>query len=296
MLSKMTQLTIPTLASRGEEPIVEPATTIELVHAPDNQASFVDRIVKTTYQLGKISTPTPTQVGAGPKITASPRTPKTPRPPRHSHSPLSPDRDDGKSASELIDDWFTALHGPTRQLPRPGPNGTIRRGNVLLPPNVSRPVPETPTRRSARGDIFLPPNPSPIRFSADNPDDWRPLDEWDRASSTDTQVPVPVDGEAGAQEDEKDGAQDDGEILRLMAADLKTIHIQEGLERNQESEDIRQDDEHPAKLVADKIRGSSSHPELAEEKAATRGVDRSTRTTIQVTRETTSLQLLSLCI
>ncbi|KAK4044841.1 hypothetical protein C8A01DRAFT_11780 [Parachaetomium inaequale] len=275
---RMTQLTIPTLESRGEESMAEAATTIDLVQVLDNQGSFVDGIVKTSYQQGRTKPPNATQIGVGTKITASPRTPKTPRPPRNSHSPLSPDGDDAKSGSELIDDWFTALHGPTRQLPRPGPNGTIRRGNVLLPPNVSRPLPETPTRRSAERDVFLPPNPSPIRFSADNPDDWRPLDEWDRASSTDTQVPVPVDEGDGAQEDEEDGKQDGEAILRLMAADLKAIHIQE--EANQDNECTQQDDEHPAELAADKIRGSSSHPGLAEEKAVTRESDRSVRTTI----------------
>ncbi|KAK3297062.1 uncharacterized protein B0H64DRAFT_456891 [Chaetomium fimeti] len=233
MLSKMTQLTIPTLESQGDGSPTDATTAIKLVQALDDKGSFVDKVVETTYHQHGETDPFVSTLGT--KITTGPRTPRKTRLSRVIHSTPSPE-DKTKSASELIDDWFTALHSPmTRPAPKPGGlNGTIRSGGVLLPPNVvRRTLPETPTRPSAKKSnvCFAPPNPSPIRFSADNPDDWTPVAQRNREPSDAARARPARVKDQGSEQDEE-------EILRLMAADLKDIHIQE--------EVVRESRSHPA--------------------------------------------------
>ena len=218
MLSKMTELTIPMSESQGDGPITEATRPMtRIVQALDEDGSCVVKTVRTTHQLGR-SKPA-SWLGVETKITSTPKTPRTPRLPPPSHTLSSPDSDD-KSASEFIDDWFSALHGPARQLPRPGLNGAIPRGNVFLPPSLYRPVPTTPTRRSAKRDAFIPPSPSPIRFSTDNPDDWKTPDEWNRTSPTATPVPAPADNKTVARDEE------DEESLDSIAAHLSSLSIE----------------------------------------------------------------------
>jgi hypothetical protein len=227
----MTQLTVPTLESQGDESTNDATTEIKLVQALDNKGSFVDKVVKTTYEHGETDPFVSTRAGVGTNITASSRIPRKTRLSRVMHSAPSPeDNAAAKSASELIDDWFTALHNPAaRPTLKPGSNGTVRSGGVLLPPNVvRRALPDTPTRQQSakKSDAacFPPTKASPIRFSAGNPDDWQPLTVRKRAPSNNTRTtPAPV------VENQADGAQDVDEqaIMRLMAADLKDIHIQE---------------------------------------------------------------------
>jgi hypothetical protein len=200
MLSKMTQLTIPTLDLQRASAMPDPAITARFVQALDDDGSFVAKTVTTSYQHGGSKFSPPSQVGVDTKITTSPTTPRAPKLPHTPHALSSSETD--KLASETIDDWYTALHGPARQLPRPGPNGTIRRGNVLLPPNVHRPIPVTPTRRSTKRPPLMPTNPSPIRFLADNPSDWKTPDEWNSIPSTGTPVPSPINHLLDEQDDE----------------------------------------------------------------------------------------------
>jgi hypothetical protein len=248
----MTQLTVPTLESQGDESTNDATTEIKLVQALDNKGSFVDKVVKTTYEHGETDPFVSTRAGVGTNITASSRIPRKTRLSRVMHSAPSPeDNAAAKSASELIDDWFTALHNPAaRPVLKAGSNGTVRSGGVFLPPNVvrralpetptqsggallppnaiRRALPETPTRQQSakKSDAacFPPAKASPIRFSAGNPDDWQPLTVRKRAPSNSTRTtPAPV------VENQEGGAQDEvkAEIMRLMAADLKDIHIQE---------------------------------------------------------------------
>ncbi|KAK4127466.1 hypothetical protein N657DRAFT_678065 [Parathielavia appendiculata] len=190
ILSKMTQLTIPTLELQRGAATSEAATGTRLLQVLDDDGSFVARTVTTTYQEG-ISKPSPrSRAGVGTKVIASPTTPTTPTLPQTSRPQSS--RGIEISASEVIDDWCTALHGPARQLPRPGPSGTVRRGSVLLPPNIHRPIPVTPTRQSTKRTALMPPNPSPIRFLADDPSDWKAPDEWNCTPSTGTPVLRPT--------------------------------------------------------------------------------------------------------
>jgi hypothetical protein len=155
---------------------------------------------------------------------------------------MPPSSDNDKSASELIDDWFAALHGQARQFPRPGPGGTVRRGNVFLPPNLYRPLPTTPTRRSAKRDGFIPPSPSPIRFSTDNPDDWKTPDEWNFLDSADTPVPAHGDNEAAAHDEEV-------AALASVALALGSVNIEKST-TTAAAEDS-QEDRNPPNLLTD---------------------------------------------
>ncbi|KAH6641440.1 hypothetical protein F5144DRAFT_506695 [Chaetomium tenue] len=221
----MTQLTVPTLESQGDEPTNDATTEIKLVQTLDDKGSSVNKVVTTTYEHGETDPFVSTRSGVGTQITAGSRTPRKTRLSRVMH-PASP-ADDAKSASELIDDWFTALHHPAvRPALKPGPNGTFRSGGVLLPPNViRRALPETPTRQSAKKSdaCFLPARSTPIRFAADNPDDWTPVAQRKREPSDRVRAPpAPIENQESVQ---------DEEIMRLMAADLKDIHIQEEVVR-----------------------------------------------------------------
>jgi hypothetical protein len=227
MLSRMTQLTVPTLESQGDEPTNDATTEIKLVQALDDKGSSVNKVVTTTYEHGEADPFVSTRSGVGTQITAGFKIPRKTGLSRAIHPAPSP-ADDAKSASELIDDWFIALHNPAaRPALKPGPNGTFRSGGVLLPPNVvRRTLPETPTRQSAKNSDagFLPARLTPIRFSADNPDDWTPVAQRKRAPSDSVRAPpAPVENQESVQGEE--------EVMRLMAADLKDIHIQEEVAR-----------------------------------------------------------------
>ncbi len=240
----MTELTIPMSESQGDGSVTEATRPItKLVQALDEDGSCVVKTVRTTHQLGR-SKPV-SWLGVETKITSTPRTPVTPKLPAAPHALSTPASDD-KSSSEFIDDWFSAMHEPARQLPRPGPNGGIRRGNVLLPPNLYRPVPITPTRRSAKRDAFIiPPSPSPVRFSTDNPDDWKTPEEWNRISSTATQVSSPADNTKPAAQNEEDD-----ESIDSVAAHLSAVRI-----------------ENPARGVTQTSQDDKNSPVLPTEKA-----------------------------
>ena len=218
MLSKTTQLTIPSLERpRVRDSVIQaapPSIKFPQIHSEEGFSGA--KSAKTTYQQGRNRSSVPAQIAAVPKATATPNTPRAPRAPPTFLSPTSPD--DDASVSEFIDAWYTALRGPTRDLPKPPPDGTIRRGNVLLPPSLYRPFPVTPTRSSTKKNVVMPPTPPRIRFSADNPDDWKTPDEWARESSAANQLPVSIDEAPSAQEDE---------AWDLIAADLRDIHNQE---------------------------------------------------------------------
>ncbi|KAK3902550.1 hypothetical protein C8A05DRAFT_33758 [Staphylotrichum tortipilum] len=183
MLSKMTQLTIPNPEPQGDGPTAEAAgTTTSLIRAlNDEEPEVPPQPASEPPQADGDSVSADTCPEPEVKTASSPRTPRTPTSPRPTHIMAFPDN--GRPASDIIDDWFTALHGPNRQLPRRGPNGTIRRGHVLLPPTLSRPLPTTPTRHSAASDSFSPPRPSSIRFLVDNPNHWKTPGEWGDSGS-----------------------------------------------------------------------------------------------------------------
>ncbi|KAK4241120.1 hypothetical protein C8A03DRAFT_12610 [Achaetomium macrosporum] len=215
MLSKMTQLTIPT---QGEGSVAETAfATTKLVHVLEEGAPLSAKALNTIPGHGWLRFASPSQTGDGPRIAASPRTPRTPRAPPSFQCPTSPN---DKSASEFIDDWFTALHGPTHQLPRPGLNGTIHRGNVLLPQNLHRLLPSTPTRRSVKRDFSMTPKASPTRFLAHDPDDWKPVAEWNCTHSTGSHVLSSTNNGAHPHENER--------IPGKMAVDMEAMPIREG--------------------------------------------------------------------
>ena len=197
MLSKMTQLTIPNPEPQGDNSSTAVAadTTTSLIRAlNDEEPEVAQQPAPQPRQPDDDSTSVDACPEPEVKTASSPRTPRTPTSPRPTHVLAFPDN--GRPASDIIDDWFTALHGPNRQLPRRGPNGTIRRGNVLLPPALSRPLPTTPTRRSAASDSFSSPRPSSIRFMVDNPNqwktpgEWKTTGEWGGSFSSDTQEPA----------------------------------------------------------------------------------------------------------
>ncbi len=225
MLSKMTQLTIPMSESQGDGSI-----TTKIVQALDEEGSFVTRTVKTTGQPGR-NKPSP-WIGVETRITSGPKTSENPREPPPSLTPSSPDNTD-KSASELIDDWFVALHGQARKFPRPAPGGAVRRGNVFLPPNLARPLPTTPTRRSARRDGFLPPSHSPIRFLPDDPDDWKTPEEWNRLSSTKPQDPANDDSEAVAPDDKEAALDSVTSALSTVSVDEEVASLAQDSQKGQ---------------------------------------------------------------
>lgn len=245
-LSRMTQLTIPTLESKGDESTSDANTEIKLVQALDNKVSFIDKVIMTTPERGEADPFVSTQAKVGTKITSGSRIPRKTILSQVMQSTPSPeDNAAAKSASDLIDDWFTALHNPTaRPALRPGPDGTIRSGNVLLPPNVvRRALPETPTRqqsaRKSNAACFLPAKASPIRFSALNPDDWQPLTVRKKHTSSHSirTTPAPAVEENQKNRDGGDSQDEvEAEIMRLMAADLKDIRVQE--EEEEEEEEV----------------------------------------------------------
>ncbi|AEO56777.1 hypothetical protein MYCTH_100400 [Thermothelomyces thermophilus ATCC 42464] len=220
----MTQLTIPTPESRDDGSMAEAAGAIEVVQLLDRKGATVNEVAGAAYRHDKASySSSYPETGVATNIAATPRTPKTPitpsllRPKAHAPSPL----ENNNSASRLISNWFTALYAPNRPQTEPITNETNRRETVLSPPNVAHQMPQTPTRRSAkRTGVYRAPNPSPIRFSAENPNSWRAFGEWDRVgSSTAAQGPAPAGDGEGRPQDE--------EILRLMADDLRSIHFHE---------------------------------------------------------------------
>jgi aminoglycoside phosphotransferase len=84
----------------------------------------------------------------------------------------------------------------------------------------------------------MPPTPPRIRFTADNPDDWKSPDEWAREYSAATQLQVSIDEAPSAQEDESwdliaadlreiHNQEEPDQIWSLIAADLRDIHNQE---------------------------------------------------------------------
>lgn len=198
MLSRMTDLTIPTSESHrsSDGSIMDaPRVATKIVQGLCEEGPPAATTSKASRQLDMDQALPRLRVGTN--ITTKHRIPRTPKSHPLAYTPSSPDND--RSASEFIDDWFTALHGPTRQLPRPGPHGTTRRGNVLLPPNLRGPVPMTPTRRSAKKDVFIAPRVSPIQFLANDPDDWKTPDEWNHVISTETHL---VDDGVAEQDEE----------------------------------------------------------------------------------------------
>ncbi len=190
----MTQLTIPNPEPQGDGSIVEAAgTTTSLIRAfNDEEPEVAQQPAPEPHQADDDIASVDACPEPEVKTASSPRTPRTPTSPRPTHVLAFPDN--GRPASDIIDDWFTALHGPNRQLPRRGPNGTIRRGHVLLPPALSRPLPTTPTRRSAASDSFSSPRPSSIRFQVDNPNQWKTPGEWGDSFSSDTLDLAPEPG------------------------------------------------------------------------------------------------------
>lgn len=152
---------------------------LETLHLPKT-AQRIPRHGKS-----KTSTPTSSQSRAGPQAKAAPTTPTPPTPSASQPPPAqkSPD-DEDKPASEFIDDWYTALHAPGRYVTQPGPDGTTRRGNVLVPPNLDRPpgtLVETPTRqpRTKRVAVPIPTTPSPAKSLPDDPESWKAPADWE---------------------------------------------------------------------------------------------------------------------
>lgn len=205
MLSRMTDLTIPTMASpRAPDPVIEVTHTVtkpvQLSH--DEAGHLPANAEKTAYLQLTEQSATPSQMGAEMKVASAPKTPRTPRFPPASPSSLSHLKP-GNSTSQLIDEWFTALQGSTGQSSQRVRNDIVRRGNVLLPPNIDHRYhqPVTPTRRPTKAMIMSPASTPKINFLADNPDDWKTPEEWNRVEFGATQDTTPVSAEVPAQED-----------------------------------------------------------------------------------------------
>ncbi|KAK4148232.1 uncharacterized protein C8A04DRAFT_24032 [Dichotomopilus funicola] len=209
----MTQLTIPTLEAQGSGST--PQTAATAVQELDIKGSPAEE-AKTTHQHGSIGTPMSTQTELGARPVSDHRTLSTPRTPGTAEASFSRVSRDERSASELIDDWFTALHNSTQDSVAPEFSGAVRRRSAGMASNVSKAPKQSPAAaRRARNSVCVLPKATPIRFSAENPDDWVPLEEWDSAASTRTQSLAPVDEDLGEH----------GEGLDVVATGLKNVHI-----------------------------------------------------------------------
>ena len=183
MMSGTTELTAPTLASAGDDYITEAAAdaTTEFVQAWNEDLS-----------ARMFLSPSRNNVSA--EILDAPRLSRTPISPPTSDSDSSPH--DDKSVSRFIDDWHGALYSPNRHVSQVGLDGTIRRGNVLVPPRTVhrlRPVNESPTQRPATARAFTTAEDLRMRLLADDPDTWKSPAEWDSARLTGAYIPAPDD-------------------------------------------------------------------------------------------------------
>lgn len=219
----MTQLTIPSSGSRGDEPIAEVAGTVEAAQQLDRRGIAVNEATEITsrddeagHYFPYIETAAATNITTTSEAHIISTTPNPPQAKIHPPSPFG----NSHSASRLISDWFAALYVPIRPRSKPRDTETIGREDVLLPPNIARRISNTSTRRSTRRtDIYQAHSPSPVLFSTGNPNNWRAAGEWDCAAPfTAAQSPAPVCGGEDCEQDE--------EVRRLMAEDLGSIHSQ----------------------------------------------------------------------
>lgn len=253
----MTQLTVPTVGSQGGTSIAELASsTISLVHPLDREGCFVAKRTKTTYGPCDNNPPVPVHVKPQTRVTASSKTPRTPRSPQLNQPLATPESE--HLASEFISEWNTALHGPTRQLPRPGPHGTVRRGSFLLPPNLHRPAQPTPTRRTAKPDVFMAPRARPTKFLANNPDDWKPVGEWKDTSSMVT--------EYSASSDDRLASLGEEVVLDFWTDAMDASNAQNG--KNENSMDSERCQSSVAGLSSEVVSQPAIQPDAAFEKEA----------------------------
>lgn len=200
----MTELTIPTEESPGGDPItVSTARTTKTFQAPE-EATDIARMGRSPREHERDFATIPTFPKDRAGIRANSMTPQNPPTPPHRQYP-DPDGD-GKSASDLIDEWYTALYGPDQHIFQPGPDQPIRSGNVLLPPNVHRrqPAADAPARHPPRAEGTVPPVTRQVRFLAHNPDAWKTPSEWNRSCSVDGRCPAPMNSEVcSLDEDER---------------------------------------------------------------------------------------------
>ncbi|KAL2162796.1 hypothetical protein VTH06DRAFT_6632 [Thermothelomyces fergusii] len=222
MLSRMTQLTIPSPGSRDDDPMAEAPGTVEAVQLLDRKGITVNEAARTAYlddearySFSYNETGAATKLATTPGARTTPATSNLLRPGTHSPSPFG----NSNSASRFISNWFTALYAPSRPQSKPRDSRTIRREHVLLPPNVAHQMPETPTRRSKkRTGVYQAPNHSPVWFAAENPNSWKAVGEWDRAAPS-----IAAQGRAPA-DDSEDRTQDE-EIQRMMTDDFRSMHF-----------------------------------------------------------------------
>ena len=213
-LSRMTDVTIPSLETQGNDSVTETACAHTNSLQTTDEPLYIAKTIKTTDGHDKNTNFVPPQTRVEEEIIYSPKTPQSTTSP----SPPNPRASPGcsKSVSDFIDDWHSALHPAL--LPS-SYNRTICRGSVLVPPHRRRQqhhMANLPTQRHAKTEEAIRlPKPSPIRSIADNLDAWKTPADWARISSADTRITAPR-GTGGGDTQDEDGA------LSLLSADLNS--------------------------------------------------------------------------
>lgn len=212
MVSKATQTSTPTTNSQRvgttANPFNDPTTQGQVAKS----GITVDENVYSTLDTVKYATWTPSRVSQPPRLA----TPQTPVTYRRQHFSVLPEIE--CSTSSLIDDWYQTLQGVV--VPDPmwsAPDAVIRRGQVLVPPNaqLTQAGADTPTRPPAqvrRGPRLI--RRAPVRFSAYNPDQWKPPPEWQIIHFSNKPLPIPARESIYSQEGE-----DEREAMALLLAE-----------------------------------------------------------------------------
>ena len=212
MVSKATQTSTPTTNTQIT------GTTSNSFNDPTIQGQAaksgiaIDETANSTSDTVKHATWTPSRVSQPPRLA----TPQTPVIYRRQHFSVLPEIE--CSTSSLIDDWYQTLQGVAAPDPMwSAPNAATRRGQILVPPNaqLTQAGADTPTRPPIQVRHGARPiRCAPVRFSAYNPDQWKPPPEWQIIHFSNKPLPIPARESIYSQEGE-----DEREAMALLLAE-----------------------------------------------------------------------------
>ncbi|KAK4191397.1 hypothetical protein QBC35DRAFT_470784 [Podospora australis] len=227
MLSKSTNITIPSLTFSSEEPSTDnnysPTNILQPLRSPSCGAKTIERTSKdlndeiSQVAVATVETTIATDL-TGPKALNSPGI----------SQPSS--QVDNQSVSQFVDDWFRVIHSSRSFVPSPGPQHqavyTTNAGEVLLPPAIITPnqlLKKTCSSRLARKNTLDAMSPPGLpKVPSESPASWKSPDISSHDLVAEAVIGKHMKSLHDITRDDYKKAADECMAIRKIVAEMKT--------------------------------------------------------------------------